>query len=138
MTAKEYLEQYKEADRLARRLAAEYERERELIDAVRSTADLEGLPHGNGIKNPVEDRVIRLVDKAAEFKMAEIDALHLKQEVFETIQKVKGIEAEVLTLRYINLMPWERIADEINYSVPGTYNIHSRGLSAVEEIINGQ
>lgn len=75
MTAKEYLEQYKEADRLAKRLEAEYMREREMIDAVRSTADLDGLPHGNGIKKPVEDRAIRLADRAAEWKMAELDAL---------------------------------------------------------------
>ena len=59
MTAKDYLEQYREADRIARRLADEYEKELIQIDAVKSVSDIDGMPHGNGIIKTVEDKAIR-------------------------------------------------------------------------------
>ena len=135
MTAKEYLEQYKEADRLAKRLKAEYMREREMIDAVRSTADLDGLPHGNGIKKPVEDRAIRLADRAAEWKMAELDALHIRQEIFETINRVGGDEADVLFERYINLRKWRDICVHVHWSWSKVDTLHKSGLEKISQII---
>ena len=56
MTAREFLNQYRGADRIARRLRIEYEKELELIDTVRSTADIDGLPRGNGINKRVDVR----------------------------------------------------------------------------------
>lgn len=135
MTAREYLEQYKEADNLAKRLEAEYMKEREMIDAVRSTADLDGLPHGNGIKKPVEDRAVRLADKFAEWKIAELDALHIRQEIFETINKVGGDEADVLYERYINLQKWRDICVTVHWSWSKVDMLHRAGLEKVSRLI---
>lgn len=135
MTAKQYLEQYAEADRLAKRLESEYMKEREMIDAVRSTADLDGLPHGNGIKKPVEDRAIRLSDKFAEWKFAELDALHIRQEIFETINKVGGDEADVLYERYINLQKWRDICVTVHWSWSKVDSLHKSGLEAISKLI---
>lgn len=135
MTAKDYLEQYKEADRLAKRLEAEYMKELEMIDAVRSTADLDGLPHGTGIKKSVEDRAVRLADKAAEWKMAELDALHIRQEIFETINRVGGEESEVLFERYINLLKWRAVCVQVHWSWSKVDALHKSGLEKISQLI---
>lgn len=140
MTAKEYLLKYEKADRRAKALRREYQREEELIDAIRSTADIDGLPKGNGIKKRTEERAIRLADKAAELKVAELDALHERQEVAETIFKIKNADQmEILIERYINYdKTWERICVDVNASWGTVHTRHREGLKAVEEIITPQ
>ncbi len=135
MTAREYLNQYREADRNARRLRREYERELELIDAVKSTADIDGLPRARQLSKVVEDRAVRLADKAAEWKIAELDALHLRQETFETIVSVGGVEADVLVERYINLKTWKEVCVSVNWSWPKVRDFHREGLNRLSEKI---
>lgn len=135
MTAKEFLKQYEYADARAKRLKAEYERELLLIDAVRSVSDNDGMPHGSGISKPVEDKAIRLADKAALWKMAELDAIEKRQEVFELIYDIDGPEGSVLYERYINLRHWEDICVLIRYSWVQTHEYHKRALRIVQDRI---
>lgn len=132
MTAKEFLNQYRDAERRARMFRAEYEKELELIDTVRSTADIDGLPRGNGINKRVEDRAVRLADKAAEWKMAELDALHIKQEIFEIVSSVQGLPGQVLYLRYIDCLTWKEVCAAIPLTWPNVRRYHLRGLEEVE------
>ena len=134
MTAKEYLRQYEEYDRRAKRYKAEYEREAELIDAIRSPSGSDGLPHGNGISRTTEDKAIRLSEKRLKWKEAELDALHMRQQIFETIQKVSGIEGDILYERYVNLHKWEEVCVLVHMSWHGTHQAHRRALMIVEEI----
>ena len=135
MTAKEFLKQYEYADQRARRLRAEYEREKALIDAIRSSSDNDGMPHGSGISKPVEEKAIRLADKAMKWKMAELDALHARQEVFALINSFDGIEGEVLYERYVNLRKWEEICVLVHYSWHGVHAVHRRALEMVERAL---
>ena len=135
MTAKEYLRRYEEAKRQERRMRTEYEKELELIDSVRSTLGGDGLPHGSGVSKRVEDMAIRLSDKAAQWKMAELDAIRVRQEVYETISEVPGIEGEVLFERYVNLHKWEEICVELHYSWHGIHAAHRRALKIVDDLI---
>ena len=131
MTAKEFLKQYEEADRRAQRCRAEYEREHDLIDSVKSTLDTDGMPRGSGVSKSVEDRAIRLADKAMCWKVAQLDALEKRQEVFELIHGIEGIEGDVLYEKYIKLRTWEDIADTLHYSVRGVQYAHGRALLIV-------
>lgn len=135
MTTIEFLNQYREADRRVRRLAAEYAKEREMIDAVRSSSDIDGLPHGNGINKPVEDRAVRLADKAAEWKIAQLEALHVRQEIFGKIIEIGGGEADVLIERYIELKTWKDVCSSVNWSWPKVRDLHRSGLEKVSRII---
>lgn len=135
MTAKEYLRRYEEAKRQERRMRTEYEKELELIDSVRSTLGGDGMPHGSGVSKRVEDMAIRLSDKAAQWKMAELDAIRVRQEVYETISEVPGIEGEVLFERYVNLRKWEEICVELHYSWHGIHAAHRRALKIVDDLI---
>lgn len=132
MTAKEFLRQYEYADRRAKRLKAEYEEELLLIDAIRSASDNDGMPHGNNISKPTEDKALRLADKAASWKEAELDAIHARQEVFELINSIDGIEGEVLYERYVKLHKWEEICILLRYSWQGIHKVHKRALGIVE------
>ena len=132
MTAKEYLRQYEELNKRAQRCKQEYELELEKIDAIGSTLAGNGLPHGSGVSRKTEDKAIRIAEKATKWKTAELDAIEKRQEIFETIHDVGGVEGEVLYERYINLRHWEEICVLIHYSWVQTHEYHKRALKIIQ------
>ena len=137
MRAKEYLRQYEDLDKKARYFKEEYELETEKIDAIGSTLGGEpGMPHGTGISRKTEDKAIRLADAAMKWKIAELDAIEKRQEVFEVISKVRGIEGEVLYQRYIALNKWEQICVNIPMSWTGVHKAHRRALAIVQSMLD--
>ena len=137
MTAKEYLKRYEEADRKARQHHAEYERELEMIGSL--SVKMDGMPPGSNISKPTEEAALKLADKALKWKMAEIDAIRVRQEVYELVSDIQGIEGQVLYERYINLHKWEEICILVHYSWNGIHHVHRRALQLVEEkmVLNG-
>lgn len=135
MTPKEYLKQYEYAHRRAERCRKEYEDEMQRIDAVRSLSDNDGMPHGSGISKPTEEKAIRLSLKAIEWKMAELEAIETRQQIFMIINEVDGIEGDVLFGKYIELRKWKDIAEALHYSEQNIYRIHGRALQIVAEIM---
>lgn len=132
MTAKEHLKQYEYADRRVRRLEQEYEQELLMVDAIRSASDNDGMPHGNSISKPTEDRAIRLADRKLRLVQARLDALEVRQDIFDLINDIEGVEGDVLYQRYINLHKWEEICVLLHYSWQGIHLIHRRALAIVE------
>ena len=132
MTAKEYLQQYGEAVRIAERLKTEYDQELLKIDAVRSTLGGDGTPHGTGISRATEDKAIRLADKALELKDAELEAVRIRQEVFDLIRTVPGEKGDVLYERYINLKSWGDVAKAVGYSKSRTHDLHNEALNLIK------
>ena len=100
MTAKEYLRQYEYATRKVKRLEMELEEETLLIDAVRSVSDNDGMPHGSGISKPTEERAIRLADKRLRLVQARLDAVEIRQNVYDAIERIGGDEADVLYQKF--------------------------------------
>lgn len=133
MNARSYLKQYEEACRRIKRYEMEYTEECILIDAVRSLSDNDGMPHGNGISNPTADKAVKLVDKALKIYDAKRDAIRIRQEVFEFIDGIEGIEGDVLYFRYVQLMKWEAIASKIHYSYQGVMQIRRRALEIAQK-----
>ena len=131
MTVKEYLRRYEEADRKARQHAAEYERELEKIGSL--SVKMDGMPHGSNVSRPTEEAALKLADKAAKWKAAEIDVIRIRQEVYDTIHDIPGIEGRVLYERYVNLHKWEEICILVHYSWRGVHHVHIRALQLVEE-----
>ena len=132
MTAKEYLKQYQYAVDRVRRYEEEYENESLLIDAIRSASDNDGMPHGSGISKPTEDKAIRLADRALRLTEARLEAIRIRQDVFDLIDSIDGIEGDVLYQRYINLHKWEEVCVMLHYSWQGIHLIHRRALAIVE------
>lgn len=136
MTAKEYLRRYEEADMMAERYRAEYEKELEMIDSIRSALGGDGMPHAHNIHSEVEDKAVVLSEAARKWKEAEADALKIRQEVFGMICSIGGAEGEILYERYINLLKWEQICVLVSMSWRQTHRLHSKGLKMVEQKIS--
>lgn len=136
MTAKEYLKQYERAVKRAQRYRQQYEEESALIDAVRSLSDNDGMPHGSGISKPTENKAIRLADRRMRLIRAELEAIRIKQDLFDFIDGIEGIEGDVLYHRYIRLLKWEEICLIVHYSWPNTMRIHRRALDIVQKKID--
>ena len=132
MTAKEYLRQYEYAVDRVRRYEEEYQNELTLIDAIRSASDNDGMPHGSGIGKPTEDKAVRLADRALRLTEARLEAIRIRQEVFDLIDSIDGVEGDVLYQRYVNLHKWEEICVLLHYSWQGIHLIHRRALAIVE------
>lgn len=132
MTVKEYLRQYEYAVDRVRRYEEEYQNELTLIDAIRSASDNDGMPHGSGISKPTEDKAIRLADRALRLTEARLEAIRIRQDVFDLIDSIDGIEGDVLYQRYINLHKWEEVCVMLHYSWQGIHLIHRRALAIVE------
>ena len=137
MTAKEFLRQYEYADRRVRRLEAEYQDELIMVDAIRSTSDNDGMPHGSGISKPTEDKALRLADKRLRLIEARTEAVEKRQAVFDLINDIDGIEGDLLFERYVKLRKWEEICVMLHYSWNGVHHIHRKALALVELVLNG-
>lgn len=141
MNANQYLKQYEYAVKRAARYRDEYERESLLIDAVRSLSDNDGMPHGSGISKPTETKAVRLADKKLRLIDAKLEAIRLRQEIFDTVMSLDGLEADVLVERYLNLdesghlQTWESVCDRVHYSWPTVRSAWHRGLNMVDEIL---
>lgn len=139
MKAKEYLRQYEDLNRKALRYKSEYEAESEKIDAIGSTLSSDaGMPHGTGISRRTEDKAIRLADAALKWKTAELEAIGKRQEIFDLIAGISGVEGDILYERYINLHKWEEVCVLIHMSWNGTHRAHRRALAIVQELLDNQ
>lgn len=135
MTAKEFLRQYEEANYKAIQRRREYEKQCELIGSV--SVKMDGMPHGSNISKPTEEDAIRLVDKHMRLIDAELEAIRRRQEVYDVIDGIAGIEGRVLYERYINLHKWEEICILLHYSWHGIHSVHRRALEIVDRALNG-
>ena len=140
MTAKEYLRQYEYAVKRIHRLESELEEETLLIDAVRSVSDNDGMPHGSGISKPTEERAIRLADKKLRLVQARLDAIEIRQEIYDTIEIVGGFEADVLFERHVNLevdgsqQTWDVICSKLYCSWTKARIAYNAGLDAIDKL----
>ena len=138
MTAREFLDQYRRAERIADRLQAEYEKELLQIDAVKSVSDMDGMPHGTGINKTTEDKAIRLADKAMAWETAKLEAIEIRQEVFDLIWNIPDLEGDILYERYIELRKWADVCDTVHSSWSTVRAHHIKALKIVQEKIEQQ
>ena len=135
MTAKDFLKQYEEANRRIKLIEKELTEERLMIDSIRSVSGSDGMPHSSGINKPVEDKAVRLDDKAMKRANAILEAVEMRQRVFDVVIQVEGLTGDVLYERYIMLEPWQALADKLGISWNTAHTHHRIGLGIVSEII---
>lgn len=135
LKAKAYMEQYEDALRRVRQCEEQLVREELSVDAIRSTSDNDGMPHGTGTSNPTADKAVRLADKGLEVFKAKEKALRIQREIFEVAYSIGGVEGDVLIRRYIDLMDWNDIYPSVNYSESQTHRYHRIGLDRVADVV---
>jgi len=131
MTAKEYLKRYEYADLRAKRYESEYIREHELIGNI--SINYDGMPHGTGISRKVENEALRLAEKAERCVEARLDAIRIRQEVFDFISDIDGVEGEILYSRYVKLHKWELVCLDVHMSWYAVHDHHKKALAIVQK-----
>ena len=129
MTAREYLEQYKDFESRRNRCLSEYKAMSEMIQDIRLMH--ESTPAKNR-KSDTAKYVLYCNDLKHRADVYADDMQRIRQ----LIESIPGMEGVILKLRYIDGMIWEDIADEIFFSLGGVYKIHRRGLEIVESMLN--
>lgn len=133
LAAKDYMDQYGDALRRVRQCEEQLERENLNVDAIRSSSDNDGMPHGTNVGRPTEAKAIRLVDKGIDLFDARDKALRIQREIFETAYQVGGVEGDVLIERYIKLKDWTEVCDAVGYGWSQTHMYHRIGLDKVAD-----
>ena len=93
------------------------------------------MPHSTNISRTVELQAIRLAEKAEEYKEAQIYAMKKRQEVFDVIWNVPGVEGQILYERYINLKNWDDVAESVHYSLQHVHRLHGAVLLELQNVI---
>lgn len=136
MTAKEYLQQYRDA---VRRAAASLDHLEELrAMAMRITPNYSGTGGGGQTGDRIGAEVARIVD--AESRVSdELELLEAtEREVIGTIDKITdGTLHTLLYERYINGKTFETISVQMNFSYYHiVHRLHPKALKAVKMLLN--
>jgi hypothetical protein len=134
MTAKDYLERYRQAQDKADRLKAKYT---ELVDAY---GDISGPTYTEcrpaGISKPTERKVERAQAVLEKWRRAQLDALEIRQTIYWLLEALPTNESEIMTRRYAWLQIWEQIEQETGYTHSNVFRIHRRALPLVQDLID--
>jgi DNA-directed RNA polymerase specialized sigma24 family protein len=135
MTAKEYLQQYRDADRMINAKLDQIRRLREL--ATKTTQTLTADRVQTSAENKVAHICATIADLDVEVNV-DVDRLAaLKRQIEQTIQQVpNSSQRVVLERRYINGQRWEEIAVVLGYTYRNVCYIHGRALHVVSEKIS--
>ena len=135
MTAQEYLEQYLRSDHSIRDLLEERQRWEAL--ALRITPSYGPVTAGN--KSGV-GRIQTSVEQIEEWEQRLDEAvarqIALRAEIEKAIGSVENGDCRTLLWkRYILGHTWERIAEEMHYSLQWVFKLHKKALDSVKEAI---
>ena len=127
MSPKEYLQQYRVADRAINAKLDYIQRLRQMQIKVTQIMVPDKIQTAGG--NRVADITARIIDLEREVDR-EIDQLQeIKGKVEAAIERVPDVRArEILRLRYINGKKWEEIAVELNYNYRWVTKLHGEAL----------
>lgn len=147
LDAKEYLEQYQKAKRKIERLKWTIEELGTLAEG--GSIKLDGLPHGSGMKSPMEHFLAKKIDTEKKLKNQIEYAQDILVEIEKTIDKVDNPELGMLLhYRYIEGLQFETnkiffnktksnaIKDKLGYSTSYIYEMHNKALDEVQKLIN--
>ena len=139
MDAKELLSHYHTYKHRAEMFKEEYEEEIELIDSIRSSANIDGLPRQKFINRDTESRAIRLTEKLERMQNAIIEAVEVRQRVFEIVSEIPDVYGIVLSKRYIQEKQWCDIAEEMNFSEEYLRgSLHKKALKMMQDALDNR
>ena len=128
---KEFLQQYRLAEMEEQRLEHEIERWRSR--AERMTAGYSKAPAGGADGRSMEHTLERLGDLAVELTQQRDKLIRLRREIGAAIDTVPDARLrELLRLRYIEGMTWERVAVQMGYSYMQVCRLHGKALTQVK------
>ena len=129
MTAKQFLSQAYRIDSRIERRTEEIMRLRSRLE--KATAQLTGMPRGG--QSDWTERDVKLLEYEARLKAEASELIRIKVQIRDAIDAVEDKRyRELLEMRYIMGMRWERIAVEMNYSYERIRHMHGEALQCVK------
>ena len=127
MAKKEYLLQYKNAQREVDRLINE--RAKWIARATKVTPTYTGMPHGGNNEDRMQSAVERIAKVEEELNTKIVRLVDLRREIETTIQTVGDERLEtVLKYRYIDDMTFKQIARKMSYDYYYVCHLHGEAL----------
>lgn len=114
--------------------------EKRLRDTIRTTRAraesttqaLNGMPHSGGGESKVESGALLLVryqqDLDAQLRKSE----QIRQEIESAINLLPGLQRDVMLARYVDWLPWFKVANRLYISERHARRLHRRGLEAIK------
>lgn len=135
---KKWLWRYRDAGR-------EIDRLQLLLDEVKANSDgvraiqYSDMPKSHGVGGDLSDTIVRYEKLSIRITQERVRQADVMEEITLAISQIdKAIERWILSLRYIQLMKWEKIAEETGYSEQRIYEIHGEALRYLGRIIEKQ
>lgn len=130
--SKEYLQQVFYLDKKINRMIREKESLQSILYSVGGVSNEERVQGGN-IGNRTENLIAKIDEKERKIN-SEIDRLtELKCDIAGEIYKIDNENySEVLFRRYILLERWDKIADEMRYTIGYVFQLHGEALQRVK------
>lgn len=143
MNAEKFLEQYEKVNHDVRVIEDEIDEMVNDYVSVKSTSDIDGLPHGTRTSDPTANAAIRLSimmnDKRQEYADKILERVNIRALVFNAIMQIGGVEQEALYAKYILLKDEQGIMDYIHYERSMSYEYIRRGIIKLQVMIdNGE
>ena len=135
MTTKEWLSR----GRGIRERISELERERQRTFELASSttgavAHEERVQSGGG--NSLERKILKYTEISVEIDREKEDLLEVLKEINSAICSVSDITLRrLLSMRYIEFMTWEKIAEKMNYGYRNVLKLHGKALLVVDKIL---
>ena len=127
----QYLMRYIDSKRRARAILNEIHDLKDL--ATKITVTFNDMPGGGGSVDKVGAIVASIVDLQSELAV-QVKTMKAEQEIVQAV--IDAVDdpdlRQLLILRYINGLTWEKIAVDMNYSWRHTLRLHGAALAAVK------
>ena len=127
----QYLMRYIDSKRRARAILNEIHDLKDL--ATKITVTFSDMPGGGGNTDKIGGIVANIVDLQSELAV-QAKTMKAEQEIVQAV--IDAVDEpdlrQLLILRYINGLTWEKIAVDMNYSWRHTLRLHGAALAAVK------
>jgi len=134
MTAKEFLWQYINAEKMIDAKLDRIRRYREMATKITSTLTPDKVQSSQ--ENKMERIIAQICDMSVEIEQ-DINSLeHIQKRVSDVIDGVRDpMQRAILYRRYINGEKWEEIAVNMHYEYHQIVRIHGKALDVVKDVL---
>ena len=103
------------------------------------SASIAGVCYDNvRVQSSVDSKMDRYIVKVEQMEKIITDTEKvLNEKKREMDKRLRGLDFKyyrVLRLRYVNLLDWQELADEIGISIKHAWNLHGEGLKRIERL----
>ena len=133
MNAKEFLSRGINLERRVETITDQIEHYKSIVN--KCTVTYSDSPKSTTSSYRLEDCTQKIMDLQSELCEAVADLVDVTCDIARTISKVKNYDYEdLLVKRYVLGEPWEKIAEEMNYSEQHIHRLHGEALKKISDV----